>query len=239
MEEQLYKYFHENTKLFKDITYKKEYSIKKIKFDHLEQFENYELMDISNNDEFSKILKTRKSTRNFSNDAVERKSFLLLLNMAVYSNYKYKLAYPSAGGLNSIDIYVSVFNVDGIKKGVYFLDKFNGKIFLLKEGNYIEDYYKITLGQNCNNNSSFCINYVAKFDNIISKYDQRGYRYIFLDAGHISQNFYLVSNYLGIGSVSIGGFLDDEINRMLNLNVINEQCIYLQYFGRETDGNIG
>ena len=110
---------------------------------------------------------------------------------------------------------------------------------MLKEGNYIEDYYKITLGQNCNYNSSFCISYVAKFDNIISKYDQRGYRYIFLDAGHISQNFYLVSNYLGIGSVSIGGFLDDEINRMLNLNVINEQCIYLQYFGRETDGNIG
>ncbi len=49
------------------------------------------------------------------------------------------------------------------------------------------------------------------------KYGQRGYRYVWLDAGHLAENIYLIATALGLGAVSIGGFFDSELHTLLRL----------------------
>lgn len=69
------------------------------------------------------------------------------------------------------------------------------------------------------------------------KYLQRCYRYIYLDAGHIGQNFYLNAEALGLGACTIGAIYYDEINDLLGIDGINETCIYVGAIGKKLMGN--
>jgi len=51
------------------------------------------------------------------------------------------------------------------------------------------------------------------------KYDQRAYRYIYLDAGHIAENLALACTSLNLGSCQIGAFYDDEINEIIGVHL--------------------
>jgi len=53
-----------------------------------------------------------------------------------------------------------------------------------------------------------------------------------LEAGHLAQNIYLVTTALGLGCVAIGGFMDDEINEILEVDGVNEAVVYVIAIGR-------
>ena len=63
------------------------------------------------------------------------------------------------------------------------------------------------------------------------KYRERGYRYLYLDAGHIGQNLYLAANSLGLGCCTIGAFYDDEVNRLIEVDGQRETAVYLGAVG--------
>ena len=54
----------------------------------------------------------------------------------------------------------------------------------------------------------------------MDKYGERGYRFIYLDAGHMLQNLNLVATYLGLGGVELGASSksDDYIDKMIGLS---------------------
>jgi SagB-type dehydrogenase family enzyme len=63
------------------------------------------------------------------------------------------------------------------------------------------------------------------------KYGQRGYRYVWIEAGHLGQNLYLVSGALGLASLALGGFYDDEANALLGVGG-DEKTIYAMCVGQ-------
>jgi len=63
------------------------------------------------------------------------------------------------------------------------------------------------------------------------KYEQRAYRYIYLDAGHIAQNLYLAGEALDLGVCAIAAFFDDEVNRLIGLDGIEETILYMAAVG--------
>ena len=63
------------------------------------------------------------------------------------------------------------------------------------------------------------------------KYRQRGYRYIYLDAGHIAENLALAAVSLGLGACQIGALFDDEINTILGVDGQEETAIYMSVVG--------
>jgi len=65
------------------------------------------------------------------------------------------------------------------------------------------------------------------------KYLQRCYRYIYMDAGHMGQNFYLITEALGLGACTIGAIYDEELNQLLDIDGINETSIYVGVLGRK------
>jgi SagB-type dehydrogenase family enzyme len=50
------------------------------------------------------------------------------------------------------------------------------------------------------------------------KYGERGYRFIMLEIGFVSENISLICDGLGLGSCMAGGYLDNEINDMLEID---------------------
>jgi len=70
---------------------------------------------------------------------------------------------------------------------------------------------------------------VADFSRMVKRYHRRGYRYIYMEAGHMGQNISLMAVTLGLGSVMIGAFRDEEVKKVLN---IKEEPLYLIPVGR-------
>jgi SagB-type dehydrogenase family enzyme len=61
----------------------------------------------------------------------------------------------------------------------------------------------------------------------------RGYRYLYIDAGHVCQNLYLSAESLDCGVCAIAGFDDDAVNDLLTLDGASEFAIYIGTVGRK------
>ncbi len=64
------------------------------------------------------------------------------------------------------------------------------------------------------------------------RYGARGYRYIFLDAGHVCQNLYLAAQETGCGVCAMAAFDDEAMNRILNLDGEEQFTLYLATLGK-------
>jgi SagB-type dehydrogenase family enzyme len=51
----------------------------------------------------------------------------------------------------------------------------------------------------------------------MARYNIRGERYVFMEAGHAGQNTYLQAAALNLGTVAVGAFQDEAVRRVLQL----------------------
>lgn len=65
------------------------------------------------------------------------------------------------------------------------------------------------------------------------RYGERGYRYLFLDAGHVCQNLYLAAEAVGCGVCAIAAFEDDTLNQLLGLDGVEQFAVYVATAGRK------
>jgi SagB-type dehydrogenase family enzyme len=70
----------------------------------------------------------------------------------------------------------------------------------------------------------FCFS--AVYERTTGRYGERGLRYVHMDAGIAAQNLHLQAEALGLGSVAIGAFNDEEVARVLGLPAA-EKPLYL------------
>lgn len=137
--------------------------------------------------------------------------------------------YPSGGARYPLEIYVLSLNVAGLSRGIY---HYYPKNHSLEQLNLFK---KIDLDclfiQKWIKNSSFLVIISAVMKRSYIKYGNRGYRYILLEAGHLGQNFYLLASALNLACCAIGGFIDEKINELLDIQVQDEKAIYVVAFG--------
>jgi len=69
------------------------------------------------------------------------------------------------------------------------------------------------------------------FKRTIGKYQDRGYRYVLLEAGHAAQNIYLVSAGLKLSCCAIGGFTDNLLDESLDIDGVDESVLYILAIG--------
>ena len=71
----------------------------------------------------------------------------------------------------------------------------------------------------------------ADYNRTTAKYGERAYRYVHMEAGHVSENIYLQATSLKIGTVAMGAFSDTLVRTILSLPQ-NEQPLYLMPIGK-------
>ena len=189
--------------------------------------------------QFWNVITNRKSTRNFSPSPIS----ITELNLILYGitgltrkfpNFAFRTT-PSAGGLYPIETYPIVNNISNLSQGVYHYNIAHHCLELLKKGDFRMEVARACLDQNMAYKSCVNLIWTAVIDRSQWKYLQRCYRYIYMDAGHIGQNFYLVAEALNLGACTIGAIYDDELNQILDIDGNNETSIYVGILGKKKE----
>jgi len=184
---------------------------------------------------FSDLLLKRKSVRRYSSQPLGLRdlSFLLWASTGVQRKqhgYDFRTA-PSAGALYPIETYVVANNVESLENGVYHYDIAAHALEELHLGNYGESLAYAALDQDMCMHAPAAFVWTAIFERSKWKYKQRAFRYVYLDAGHIAQNFALAATSMSLGSCQIGAIFDEEVNAIVGVDGVYESAIYLSVVG--------
>ena len=181
------------------------------------------------------IIRERYSVRSYSETplSLENLSYLLWCSTGVRSKehgHEFRTA-PSAGALYPIETYLIANNVESLNPGIYHYAIQKHQLEILNEGLFGKDAAIAALGQRMAMDAPVVFVWTAIFQRSKWKYDQRAYRYIYLDAGHIAENLALAAVDLKLGSCQIGALYDDEINNLLGIDGTEESVIYMSVAG--------
>ncbi len=181
------------------------------------------------------VLKTRRSIRKYQNKYLTKETLSCLLWASTGISRKEagheSRTSPSAGALYPIETYLVVNNVKEVDPGVYHYNIQNHYLELLKKGDFSAETANAALGQKMCADSSVVFIWTAIFQRMKWKYDQRAYRYVYLDAGHIAENLALTAASLKLGSCQIGALFDDQVNRIIDVDGTEESVIYMSVVG--------
>jgi len=182
-----------------------------------------------------KTLRLRKSTRDFKERSVllEQLSYLLWTSTGIQRTeygYQFRTA-PSAGALYPIETYIIANDVQGLPAGLYHYAIRSHHLEQIKLGDLSRQIAEAALGQEVCAAAPAVFVWSAVFDRCKYKYGQRAYRYIYLDAGHIAENLALAAVSLDLGTCQIGALFDDEVNKLIGLDDIQESTIYMTVVG--------
>lgn len=183
------------------------------------------------------ILKERRSRRDYSDQPITLGQLALLLwsmQGVIESGYGYSLrTSPSAGARHPLETYLNLNRVEGQTPGLYRYLPFDHQLARLSDDKQISHRLATAcLGQNIFNTCAVSFIWTAVIQRSRWKYQQRAYRYIYLDAGHVCQNLYLACEALGLGCCAVAAFDDDEMNKILDIDGKEEFVIYLATVGR-------
>jgi len=181
-------------------------------------------------------LKHRRSRREYKREPISQKQLALLLwaCQGVTSEIPgfFLRTAPSAGALYPIESYLVLNRVEQMEQGIYHWNILEQSLELLKPGDFSHQIEAAALGQDMCREAAAVFIWSAIFARSTYKYSDRGYRYVFMDAGHICQNLYLACEDLGLGCCGIGAFFDDEVDALLGLDSENEASVYLAAVGK-------
>jgi SagB-type dehydrogenase family enzyme len=190
--------------------------------------------------DLKKIIGQRRSVRKYQDAPINQPelSYLLWCTQGVKevtaNNYATRRTVPSAGARHAFETLLLINQVEGFASGLYRYLALDHK---LEEYNLKEDIaYEITrasLDQDMVNNCAVTFIWVADIGRMTWRYGQRGYRYIFLDAGHVCQNLYLAAEAIGCGVCAIGAYDDDAINQILDLDGETKFTVYMASLGHK------
>ena len=138
----------------------------------------------------------------------------------------------SAGGLYPNETYVFTHRVADCPSGLAHYDVQAHSLELLAEGDYRFPLASACLGQPCVREAAVVLGWAAVIQRATWKYADRAYRYVLLDAGHLGAHLQLAATALGLGSVNVGAFFDDEVNGLLGLDGEKEFAVYLAAVGK-------
>lgn len=173
------------------------------------------------------LIKNRHSIRDYKNKHVSFKIFsqILYYSMGVkfigrgaYDQRDYPFKYSNnQGGLNYLDLYIIVNNVENIEPGLYYYDFIGNRICQLDRGNMRTLIGDINFQNEFTVYSNFMGIVVADLSRVVPKYYKRAYRFSHVDSGILTAYLQLLSENNGISSCIVAGFLEHKVEELLNL----------------------
>lgn len=186
-----------------------------------------------------RVFENRKSVREYLNEplSLHELSWLLWCTQGVKKITERPSTIrtvPSAGARHPFETYLIINRVEGLEAGLYrFLASENKLIVIDLDESLVDKLSEANWSSKMLSNSAVIFIWVAISYRMIYKYGNRGFRYLHLDAGHVCQNLYLASEVIECGSCAVGGFYDDAVNELLNLDGVENFVIYMGTVGKK------
>ena len=186
-----------------------------------------------------KAIENRRSVRSYSTTplSLEELSLLLWCTQGVKEIIPALTTLrtvPSAGARHALETYLLVNRIQDLPEGLYRYLPLDHKLLEIRRDNRIAS--QITegcLGQDMVLRSAVTFLWTAVSYRMTWRYSQRGFRYLFLDCGHVCQNLYLAAEMINAGVCAIAAFMDDELNRILTLDGEEQFTLYLATVGKK------
>ncbi|MBU1137591.1 MAG: SagB/ThcOx family dehydrogenase [Proteobacteria bacterium] len=183
------------------------------------------------------LLQKRRSLRRFMMEPIklEELAFMLWASQGITAksgDYSFRTA-PSAGALYPVETYLSANLVEGLDPGLYHFDVENFSLDRLSSEDSAEAVAAACLDQKFMAQSAVCFLWSAVFRRCMTKYGNRGIRYVLLDAGHICQNLLVAAEATGCGGCPVAAFYDNEMNDLLQLDPGEESVLYAAAVGKK------
>ena len=138
---------------------------------------------------------------------------------------------PSAGATHPLTIFALVGNGSDLEPGLYRYDPAREVLKPMIIRDLRPDVARAALGQEAIAGAPVSVIIAADYDRTTDRYGERGVRYVHMEVGYASQNVHLACAALGLGSVSIGAFDDDELAAILGTDLAPLMIIPLGYSG--------
>ena len=167
-------------------------------------------------------LARRRSIREYADEPLTIDQVMQLLWAAqgiTNADYGFRTA-PSAGGTYPLEIYLVTrpSGVVGLESGIYRYEPRNHTLIRIVGGDFSAQLMAAALDQEWVGAAPISFVITTIFERTTSKYGERGVRYVWQETGHAAQNMYLQAVALGLGNVVVGGFHDNEVQRILQLS---------------------
>jgi len=141
-------------------------------------------------------------------------------------------ATPSGGGFYPVKLYLLVWNVEGLDRGIYEYYPHHHALRAVQEGYSRDELEALAgFGEIKIETAAFSMAYVYELYTNSHKYGDAGMAYAFIEAGEIAENAQLTTTALGYGACDIGGYNKQTVEKQLKLDGISKQVIHFTIFG--------
>jgi SagB-type dehydrogenase family enzyme len=172
------------------------------------------------------------SDLNALGDLGRRLSRLLLLTYGLTAKIptlssvpQYLRAAPSAGGLYPAEIYLISRGTSLLPKGLYNYQVQRHTLIQFWDSDGWNKLQAATFAHPLLDTTDLSLVITAVFYRSAWRYEDRAYRRIFLDTGHLLGNLELAASLQGFRPYLIGGFADEQVNELLYLDPEQEGAI--------------
>lgn len=163
----------------------------------------------------------RRSTRVFSYRNITKSQLSQLLWACQGTTGGYYRTVPSAGATYPLEVFLLLGEggVESLDGGVYrYVPKEHSIIHHLP-GDLRKRLCSACLEQDFIRRVPLSFVVCAEYSRTTASYGERGVRYVHMEVGHLGQNLALQGGALGLCSVMVGAFRDEDVSRVLNLPV--------------------
>ncbi len=182
------------------------------------------------------ILK-RRSTRRYTSGAIAFNELSSVLDFTYQPHHYLDQGLddaPDYCDLSLVETFVAVSDVVGLDAGCYYYAVHENELRQIRFKNFRRELHYLCLQQDLGRDAAAVIFHTADLRTAISRYGDRAYRYLHLDAGHLGQRLNLAAIRLGLGVSGIGGFFDDQVNEVLGIPT-DEAVLYITTLGQPPD----
>lgn len=186
--------------------------------------------------EFPRVLRERRTWREFCAKKVSRENLATLLELSfgiqawedvpTIGRLAQKTS-PSGGALHPCEAYVLARRVEGVTPGIYHYDAGGHRLQLLRSGMTSAEIQRYLAGQWWFRDAAFLVLLTAVFGRTQWKYDYaRAYRAVLMEAGHLCQTFCLTATWLRLAPFCTIAVADTKIEKSLGVDGISESILY-------------
>jgi SagB-type dehydrogenase family enzyme len=176
-------------------------------------------------------LSRRRSVREYSDQplSLPEVSQVLWAAQRVTSPRGFRTA-PSAGATYPMELYLTASWITGLSCGFYHYQPDRHSLRLVAERELNRELAEASLSQSWISAAPANLIIAAVYERTTKRYGQRGIRYVYMEAGHIAENVCLQAEAMGLGTVVVGAFEDEAVQKVLQ---IKEEPLYIMPLGKK------